>query len=69
MGSLTPRRKVLQCYTAWPAGTKLRFKVLQSATQGATFLKSLRVQGTKSLKLSANFANFANGRTFHWLPI
>ena len=39
-GYLHPPYRVLQCYTAWPACTKLRFRVLhrvlQSATRGAT---------------------------------
>ena len=42
-----PLYEVLQCYTAWPARTKLRFRVLQevlqSATQGATFCERLRI--------------------------
>ena len=39
-----PRYRGLQCYIAWPAVTELRVRVLhrvlQSATQGATFSKS-----------------------------
>jgi hypothetical protein len=43
-GCLPGGYRVLQCYTAWPAYAKSRsrvlHRVLQSATQGATFSKS-----------------------------
>jgi hypothetical protein len=43
--------RVLQCYTAWPAYTTWRSRVLQSATQGATFFRAWRKAG-RSLPLT-----------------
>jgi hypothetical protein len=57
-GGVFPGYRVLQCYTAWPAYTKWRSKVLhrvlQSATQGATFSDR---QGKRGLNLPFNSKN------------
>src|SRR6266436_4124938 len=55
-GSPTPLNRVLQCYTAWPACTESRSrvlqKVLQSATQGATFFTALGSRDQPALDYS-----------------
>jgi hypothetical protein len=50
-----PLYRVLQCYIAWPAGAKSRsrvlHRVLQSATQGATFCKVSSFDGPKQRRI------------------